>query len=79
MKLETFFSVVDVRRQIFPTRSVRWIKDTFRTGEFGAVLRDQRGWMVSESAVAGYQSRHRVTAGEFAGPDRRGNLLQFQK
>ena len=43
MKLETFFTVRDVRARFYPSRCVRWVKDTFRTGEFGAVLRDASG------------------------------------
>lgn len=60
LKVEKFWSVGDVKRDLFPSRSARWIKDTFRSGEYGPVLRDDAGWQISESALATYQSRHAV-------------------
>jgi hypothetical protein len=62
MKPEKYYSVADVERLFFPSRSARWIRETFRTGEYGAVIRDNAGWMVSESALLEYQSRHAVGA-----------------
>lgn len=82
MKLETFFSVKDVRERFHPSRCARWIKDTFRTGEFGPVLRDASGWLISESALLEYQRRHAVgaVATEPAlRSSQRDNLRQFQK
>ena len=80
MKLERFHSVREVRRLFYPSRSERWIKDTFRTGEFGAVLRDSSGWMISEVALAEYQRRHLVGALEVQDlpAGRRQNLVQFE-
>jgi hypothetical protein len=85
MKLETFFSVKDVRSRFHPSRCARWIKDTFRTGEFGPVLRDSSGWLISESALLEYQRRHAVVpAAELPvrssqRSSQRSNLVQFKK
>ena len=84
MSLERFYSVGDVRRDVFPSRSPRWIKDTFRTGEFGPVLRDDGGWQISASALATYQARHTVgtspsPAASALRERRMGNLRQFGK
>lgn len=78
MKLEKFYSVSQVKEQVFPSRSTRWIKDTFRSGEFGQVLRDDSGWQVSESALLEYQRRHAVGAHPVR-TDQAANLVQFQK
>lgn len=82
MKVEASlcYSVGEVRRLFFPSRSERWIKDTFRTGEFGRVLRDGKGWMISAEAVAAYQERHAVGAVVVAlRPGQLGNLKQFTR
>ena len=80
MKLQTFFSISDVRERFHPSRGARWIKDTFRTGEYGPVLRDAAGWLISEDALLEYQRRHAVGSPSSATPsDRRGNLVQFKK
>ena len=80
MKLQMFFSIRDVRERFHPSRCSRWIKDTFRTGEYGPVLRDASGWLISEDALREYQRRHAV-GGEEREPAtfRRTNLVQFQK
>ena len=83
LKVEKFWSVGDVKRDLFPSRSARWIKDTFRSGAYGPVLRDDAGWQISESALVAYQARHAV--GVSPAPvapavlaKRLGNLKQFK-
>ena len=80
MKLQMFFSIRDVRERFHPSRCARWIKDTFRNGEYGPVLRDAPGWLISEDALLEYQRRH-VVGSESRPPasDRQGNLVQFKK
>ena len=76
--LNTLFSVADVQRGFFPSRSTRWIKDTFAAGSYGPVVRDGYGWMISAAALAEYQRRHAV--GLAVVPDRatqHANLKQF--
>lgn len=76
---ERFFAVKDVVARFFPSRSERWVKDAFKSGGFGPVLRDGGGWLVSESAIAAYQAHHLV--GAVARPparrEQRVNLMQF--
>ena len=60
VELQTLFSLADVRVKFFPSRSIRWIRDTFGAGEFGPVYRDAGGWMVSAQALESWQMRHSV-------------------
>lgn len=66
-----------MKERFFPSRTVRWVKDTFRTGQYGPVLRDVGGWLVSETAIEAYQAEH--TVGTPARTYNVGNLRQFQK
>lgn len=66
-----------MKELFFPTRSERWVKNTFSSGAYGRVVRDAGGWLVSESAVGAYQDRHAV--GEAVRTYNSGNLVQFQK
>lgn len=61
-KPEKFFSVRDVKHQFFPSRSARWIKDTFKSGRYGPVMRDAAGWFFSEKAIYNFQQQRLVTA-----------------
>jgi len=54
------YSVQDSRRLFYPSRSDRWVKDTFTDGSYGPVIRDGAGWMISEVALVSYQTRHEV-------------------
>lgn len=66
--LHTLYTVPDVRRLFFPSRSVRWVKNTFGpsvehpAGEWGAVFYDASGLMVSAAAVKAWQDKHAVNA-----------------
>ena len=55
------FSLAECRAHFFPGRCLRWIRDEFKAGKYGAVFFDGR-WMISESAVRAWQEKHRVCA-----------------
>lgn len=62
---ERYLSLSDVKEKHFPSRSLRWIKDTFRAlaGEDAAlfpVMRDGSGWQISVKAIESYQQRHTI-------------------
>jgi hypothetical protein len=67
LQLLKFYSVKDVQGLFFPSRSERWVKDTFKAGAYGQVLRDGAGWMISEQAVARFQEVHLVGSVPAAG------------
>lgn len=78
MSAQAFHSIKAVRRLFFPSRSEGWIKATFRKAEYGPVLLDGGGWLVSEQAVAEYQRRHAVAPAQDAPVrGRAANLLSF--
>ena len=79
VELNTLFSVADVQRGFFPSRSTKWIKSTFSGGKYGAVIRDSYGWMISAGAIAEYQRRHAVGLAVVrpVRPVQLGNLKQF--
>lgn len=54
------YTVAQVRQRFFPGRCARWIKEQFRTGEFGAVFFDGACWFISADAVKGWQRAHKV-------------------
>ncbi len=56
------FTVGEIRARFFPGRCPRWIKDTFKTGNYGPVFFDGGRWFISSEAVAGWQRAHRVCA-----------------
>lgn len=56
----TCYSVAQVRERFFPGRCARWIREQFRTGEFGPVFFESKCWFISADAVMGWQQRHRV-------------------
>jgi hypothetical protein len=79
---EMYYSLSDVKELWFPSRSARWIKDTFRklAAEDAAlfpILRDGSGWQISKKAVESYQSRHAVRL-VVPGQSQLRNLRQFQ-
>jgi hypothetical protein len=55
-----FFSTADVFVHFFPSKSERWVRETFKSGELGPVLRDSAGWFISEAAILFYQQQHLV-------------------
>jgi len=61
--MEPHYSVADVKRLFFPSRSDRWIKDRAKRGAFGTVLRDAGGWMIPESGLRAYLDNHAVEVG----------------
>lgn len=54
------FTVSQVREKFFPGRCARWIKDSFKRGEFGPVFFDGGRWFISAQAIAGWQAAHLV-------------------
>lgn len=54
------YSVAQVRELFFPGRCARWIREQFRTGEFGPVFFEGKSWFISADAVQGWQQKHRV-------------------
>ena len=54
------FTVSQVRAKFFPGRCARWIKDSFKRGEFGPVFFDGGRWFISAEAIAGWQRAHLV-------------------
>ena len=56
------FTVAQVRERFFPGRCARWIKDSFKRGEFGPVFFDGGRWFISAEAITGWQRAHQVTA-----------------
>lgn len=55
-----FFSTADAFVHFFPSKSERWVKETFKSGELGPVIRDSAGWFISEEAILRYQLLHLV-------------------
>jgi hypothetical protein len=54
------FTVAQVRERFFPGRCARWIKDSFKRGEFGPVFFDGGRWFISAEAISGWQRAHQV-------------------
>lgn len=57
--LELFYSVQSVA-VLLGGRSVRWVQEMIRRGEFGPCVHDSGGWLVPSSGVAAYLGRHTV-------------------
>jgi hypothetical protein len=53
-QLEAHYDVSDVQRRFFPSRSVRWITDHAKAGDFGPAVRDAGGWLLPESGLLRY-------------------------
>lgn len=79
VELNTLYSVADVRRLFFPSRSTRWIKDTFCSGKYGGVMRDGGGWLISALAIGEYQKRCAVGAPAELNAASMANLRQFAR
>ena len=61
MKPQPLYTVADIRRLFFVSKSDRWVKDKIKAGAFGpTVLRDAGGWMVPISGVVHYLDQHEV-------------------
>ncbi len=58
-----FYSVPDVQTMFFPSRSLKWIRNTFRGGAHGPVMRMGKGWEISELAIQTFQQQHLVGPG----------------
>jgi hypothetical protein len=60
-KLEPYYSLRDVRRLFFPSRSIRWLTDQAKAGAFGQVVKDAGGWLLPESGILEYLRQRTVT------------------
>lgn len=75
-----FHSVETARRQFFPGRSERWVRQRCRAGDFGDLVRDGGGWLIPERGILHYLERRRVRVGTppAARCEQVSNLIQFQ-
>jgi hypothetical protein len=76
MKADKYFSVATVKDDFFPARSMKWIRNTFRGGKYGPVMREASGWAISEAAIIEYQRQHAVNIVPLR-IGQRSNLKQF--
>jgi len=58
--VQAYYSVRDVRRIFFPSRSIRWITDRAKAGAFGPVVRDAGGWLIPEAGILAYLSERMI-------------------
>ena len=56
-----FFSTADTFVHFFPSKSERWVKETFKSSTWGPVMRDSAGWFISEEAILHFQQQHLVS------------------